>query len=440
MAARRSRSRRTGRSAALPGGDGMRPGRHDLRIALVSEHASPLASIGDVDAGGQNVHVAALAAALARRGHDVEVVTRRDDPMLPRVVWTSDGYAVRHVDAGPAAHVPKDALLPYMPAFSRQLVSAWSRDLPDVAHAHFWMSGLATLGAARSVGIPVVQTFHALGTVKRRYQGDDDTSPSLRIATERMLTRRADRILATCSDEVFELRRMGLDTDRVDTVPCGVDLAHFAPATADHRDPHGVMRVLTVSRLVPRKGVDDAIRAVAAVPGTELLIAGGPAAGRLAEDPEVARLRALARALGADDRVRFLGAVPRAEVPDLMRSAHALLALPWYEPFGITPIEAAACGIPVIATAVGGMTDTVVHEVTGLHVPPRDAVAAARALRRLRDDEVLRTRLGRDAAARASRRYGWDRVAELTEATYHRAMGAMPEATRAPVASVRGSA
>lgn len=404
-----------------------------MRIALVSEHASPLAAIGDVDAGGQNVHVAALAAALARRGHEVEVLTRRDDASLPRVVVTDDGYAVRHVDAGPATRIPKDDLLPYMPAFSRQLVAAWSREAPDVAHAHFWMSGLAATRAATTVGIPLVQTFHALGTVKQRHQGAADTSPPLRIATETMLTRRADRVLATCSDEVFELRRMGLEGDRVDTVPCGVDLRVF---TAAERRAPGTrpLRALTMSRLVPRKGVDDAIRAVAAVDGAELVVAGGPASARMETDPEVARLRSLAGELGAAERVRFAGPVPRAEVPALMRDADVLLALPWYEPFGITPVEAAACGTPVIASAVGGMIDTVVHEVTGLHVPARDHEAAARALRRLLDEPSLRIRLGRDAASRAHRKYGWDRVAELTEATYARAMGARrPASARVPL-------
>lgn len=409
-----------------------------LRIALVSEHASPLVDVGDVDAGGQNVHVAALAAALARRGHEVEVSTRRDDPDLPRIVESEDGYRVRHVDAGPATRVPKDALLPYMPIFGRQLVQAWANEVPDVAHAHFWMSGLAAQRAGRVVGVPVVQTFHALGVVKRRHQGVADTSPALRTATELMLTRQVDRVIATCSDEVFELRRMGLEGDRVDTIPCGVDLAHFTDdGPALGRD--GRARVVTVSRLVPRKGVDDAIRAIALVPGAELLIAGGPESSRMDTDPEVRRLRDLALELGVADRVRFLGPVSRERMPALMRSADALLALPWYEPFGITPVEAAACGLPVVAAAVGGLTDTVVHEVTGLLVPARDPGQAAAALARLLSHDSLRRRLGNEASRRARRKYGWDRIAEHTEASYERAIRS--SAAAAPSAmSLRGSA
>lgn len=414
-------------------------GTRPMNIAMVSEHASPLVDVGDVDAGGQNVHVASLAAALARRGHNVEVATRRDDPDLPRVVESPDGYRVRHVDAGPPHRLAKDALLPYMPAFSRQLIQAWTRNMPDLVHAHFWMSGLAANRAARVVGIPVAQTFHALGVVKKRHQGSADTSPALRAATEVMLTRQVDRIIATCSDEVFELRRMGLEGDRVDTIPCGVDLTHFRP-TGEVLERSERARVVTVSRLVPRKGVDDAIRAIALVPDVELLIAGGPESARMETDPEVRRLRSLALENGVSERVRFLGPVDREHMPALLRSADALLALPWYEPFGITPVESAACGIPVVAAAVGGLTDTVVHEVTGLLVPPRDPEHAAAALRRLFSDDALRNRLGREAAERANRKYGWDRIAEMTESSYERAIEGAAMLGHVVPTQLRGSA
>ncbi|MGI8683242.1 MAG: glycosyltransferase, partial [Mycobacteriales bacterium] len=158
-----------------------------MRIAMVSEHASPLAVLGGVDTGGQNVHVAALAGALARLGHSVTVHTRRDDPDLPRRVQLRPGVTVDQVTAGPAREIPKDELLPYMAAFAADLRAQWESELerPDVVHAHFWMSGLAALAAARPLHIPVVQTFHALGVVKRRQQGSKDTSPPQRLELER---------------------------------------------------------------------------------------------------------------------------------------------------------------------------------------------------------------------------------------------------------------
>ncbi|WP_324275713.1 glycosyltransferase [Blastococcus brunescens] len=202
-----------------------------MRIDLVSEHASPLAAIGGVDAGGQNVHVAALAAGLAERGRDVTVHTRRDDASLPERVVTPDGYDVVHVTAGPPEALPKDELLQHMPAFARVLRHGWAAARPDVVHAHFWMSGLASVEASASLlsPVPVLQTFHALGSVKRRHQGDADTSPAERIDLERGLCREVSHVVATCSDEVFELRRLGLPSDRVSIVPCGVDTAVFTP-------------------------------------------------------------------------------------------------------------------------------------------------------------------------------------------------------------------
>src|SRR3954463_11045691 len=158
-----------------------------MRIAMVSEHASPLAVLGGVDAGGQNVHVAALATALGRLGDEGVVHTRRADPALPRRVALAPGVEVDHVDAGPPTEVPKDELLPHMAAFAEELREQWLADPPDVIHAHFWMSAVAALDAAGE--IPVVHTFHALGTVKRRHQGRRDTSPPGRIAHETRIAR-----------------------------------------------------------------------------------------------------------------------------------------------------------------------------------------------------------------------------------------------------------
>ena len=197
---------------------------------MVSEHASPLATLGGVDAGGQNVHVAALATALVERGHDVVVYTRRDSPTLPRRVAMRPGLHVEHIAAGPAVPIAKDSLLPHMAAFADGLARTWAAWRPDVVHAHFWMSGLASIQAAARYGVPVVQTFHALGVVKRRWQGDQDTSPASRLELEREVACRADRVIATCSDEAAELRALGVPSDRVDVVPCGVDVSLFRPA------------------------------------------------------------------------------------------------------------------------------------------------------------------------------------------------------------------
>ena len=389
-----------------------------MRLALVSEHASPLATLGGVDAGGQNVHVAELARGLARRGHEVVVHTRRDSPGLPARVDFAPGVTVHHVDAGPPRAISKDRLLPHMGELADRLAEDWAARRPAIVHAHFWMSGLASLDAAWRLGVPVVQTFHALGVVKRRHQGPADTSPPERSAIERDVVVAADRIVATCTDEVFELLRLGADRRRIAVVPCGVDLDVFTPTGPTRARRPGLRRIVTLGRLVERKGVDSAIEALAAVPDAELIVAGGPAAARAGGDPELLRLREVARRTGVDDRVCFTGRLGRDEVPALLRSADVVAAVPWYEPFGIVPVEAMACGVPVIASAVGGMIDTVVDGVTGAHVPPRDPGALADALRHLLDRPALCAQLGRAGAARARERYGWDGIAGATWESY----------------------
>jgi glycosyltransferase involved in cell wall biosynthesis len=394
-----------------------------MEVAMVSEHASPLATLGGVDAGGQNVYVAALATAMAKSGASVTVYTRRDDESLPARVDVCPGVSVVHVDAGPPTSLPKDELLPHMAEFSHRLRKAWSEHQPAIVHAHFWMSGMASLAAARPLGIPVLQTFHALGIVKRRHQGAKDTSPAERLDIEARIMRDADRIVATCTDELFELVRMGADASRVHVVPCGVDLDVFRPDGPAEPRTRNLRRVVVVSRLVERKGIGNVISAISRVPRCELIVAGGPKPERLGDDPDVTRYRTLASRLGVPDRVHFTGSLPRDRVPALLRSADVVACAPWYEPFGIVPLEAMACGVPLIATAVGGLTDTVVDGVTGFHVPPRRPSEIARKLRWLLRDPELRRRMGAAGVERARSRYGWDIVAEQVLDAYQLVLG-----------------
>ncbi len=394
-----------------------------MRVAMVSEHASPLAVLGGVDAGGQNVHVAALAQAMARRGADVTVHTRRDAARRPRRVRLAPGVTVDHVPAGPPVPISKDALLPYMDQFAADLHRQWSARRPDVVHAHFWMSGYAAVRAAEPLGIPVALTFHALGIVKQRHQRERDTSPVERLAIETDLLHTVDRIVATCSDELFELLRLGGDRRSISIVPCGVDPDVFSTDVLAEPRPAGRLRLVCVGRLVERKGVGNVITALgllraAGGPDIELVIAGGPDSADLDGDPEVQRLRAVAAGAGVLDRVEFRGRVGRAELPGLLRSADVVVCVPWYEPFGIVPLEAMSCGIPVVATAVGGIVDSIVDGQCGLHVPPRRPDVLAATLSALLADAPRRAALGAAAARRAHSRYSWDRIAAQTLAEY----------------------
>ncbi|URN18362.1 MULTISPECIES: glycosyltransferase [Streptomyces] len=402
-----------------------------LSVVLVSEHASPLAALGGVDAGGQNVHVARLAGALADRGHEVAVFTRRDDHGLPDEVVMRPGVVVHHVPAGPPEPVPKDELLPYMDAFGRYTARVLEGRPPDVVHSHFWMSGVAAVRAARALRVPLLHTYHALGTVKRRHQKAADTSPPERIAAECEVGLACDRIVATCRDEVRELRRMGIPPERVSVVPCGVDPGQFSPAgPAAPRGPFRY-RLVQLGRLVPRKGAAVTIAALSRLPGTELLVVGGPPPSGLDADPEVRRLRGVARLAGVADRVRFTGAVSRDEVAPLLRSADVVVCPGDYEPFGIVPLEAMACGRPVVATAVGGQLDTVDDPGCGRLVPPRDPAALARAAGEFLADPDLRAACGAAGRRRVLDRYDWKRVGAATEAVYARVRAARPAVTGA---------
>ena len=401
-----------------------------MKISLVSEHGSPLAALGGVDAGAQNVHVAALATALADRGHSVTVFTRCDDDALPPVVFLRDGVTIVNIEAGPRAYVPRDALLPFMPALGRGIAAYWGQHpeaLPDIVHSHFWTSGIAAREALDGSGlgrVPLVHTFHALGTVKRRHQGALDTSPPERARLEPSVALDAALLVATCNDEMREIEAMGVDAAKTVVIPSGVDLRLFRPDCTPE-DTQGRRRIVTVGRLVARKGIDLTISALAHLTrqgydDVDLHIVGGSSAGSIGDDPEALRLQEVADELGLRERVILRGQVPRSAMPAIIRSAALVTYTPWYEPFGIVPLEAMACGVPVVASKVGGVADSVVDGVTGLLVPPHAPNAIAKAAALLLDDPELASGLGANGVERVRTRYSWDTVAGATEDAYRR--------------------
>ncbi|WP_250036858.1 glycosyltransferase [Paractinoplanes maris] len=384
-----------------------------MRIAMISEHASPL---GD---GGQHTHVAGLSAALAELGHEVCVYTRRDDPATAEVVTTPGGIRVVHVTAGPPQFLPPDLLLPHMGEFARWLEQNWrSGDwVPEVVHAHFWTSGLAAVTAARRFGIPVVQSFHELGEITA-----GNGRPS-RTGYERALGRAVDRVVAQSQEELQGLVRIGVPRAQLTVVPAGVDSDRFTPeGPAVERDPHRP-RILSVGRLVERKGFGDVLQAMRYVPTAEVVVVGGPPADQLTTDPGARKLRALAEKLQVSDRFRLVGGVPARDMPRWYRSADLLVAAPWEEQFEPSALEAMACGVPVIGTSVGGLDETVVDGLTGDLVPARDPRALGSALRRLVNDKVRRFAYASAAVDRARQAYSWKRVAAQVGSVYSAVTG-----------------
>jgi D-inositol-3-phosphate glycosyltransferase len=380
-----------------------------VRIAMISEHANPL---GD---GGQQSHVADLSAALTELGHQVRVYTRRDDPAVAEEVITPGGISVMHVPAGPPHFVPPDLLLPYLGEFARWLEDQWrgAAWTPDVVHAHFWTSGLAAVTAARRLGIPVVQSFHELGKIETAPAG----KPS-RSGYERALGRAVDRVVAQTQDEVRGLVHIGVPRAQLTVVPPGVDSERFSPeGPAVERDPERP-RILSVGKLVERKGFGDVIRAMRFVPGAEVVVVGGPSPDQLPADPGAGKLRALAEKLQVADRFRLVGRVPSADMPRWYRSADLFVAAPWQEELEPSALEAMACGVPIVGTAVGGLTEAVVDGLTGDLVPGRDPRALGGALRRLVNDRVRRFAYATAALDRARQAYSWRRVAAQVGSVY----------------------
>jgi glycosyltransferase involved in cell wall biosynthesis len=415
-----------------------------LKIALVSDHASPLAAPGGIDCGGQNVYVAHLAAQLARAGYQVDIFTRRDSPAQKQVVRWKQNIRVIQVPAGPPRYLPKEKLLPYMGAFAHFMIRFARRQKIgyDVVHANFFMSGLVAQQIREALGIPFVITFHALGIVRRLAQGAADGFPDRRIAIEHSLMREADRIVAECPQDRLDMERhYGADRSRIDIVPCGFDPQEMWPVRQQARWRLGLAPgefiVLQLGRMVPRKGVDNVIDSVALLRerygiNAHLLIVGGEVdCGAAQASPEMARLIERAAALGLEKQVSFTGQKAREELLYYYSAADVFVTTPWYEPFGITPLEAMACATPVVGAAVGGIRSTVLEGRTGYLVPPRNPLALAERLALLHDDPAHARELGEEGWRRAHQFYTWRSVAERLAAIYENVAAASGNAVAA---------
>ncbi len=411
------------------------------KIALISEHASPLAVIGGTDAGGQNVYVAQLATQLARRGYHVDVFTRRDKALARSVVPWKEGVRVVHVPAGPARFLPKEEMLPYMEEFARHVMDFFRRQPGEylLVHANFFMSGMVAQRIKQVLDIPFVITFHALGRVRRMFQGEADRFPSSRIKIEEELVRDADRIIAECPQDLEDLQVLyGANATKVSVIPCGFDPAELVPCRDNVRASLGIgpeeFVVLQLGRLVPRKGIDNVIRAVAALRRdhgmrARLVVVGGNAEQPTpAATPEIGRLADVARAEGIFDQVIFTGRRARSALPGLYGAADVFVTTPWYEPFGITPVEAMACGKPVVGAAVGGIKYTVLDGHTGFLVPPNDPAALAQRLARLCREPELAIQMGREGQRRARQLFTWRRVAAQVAELYESMLPQAPDA------------
>ncbi|MFT4040850.1 MAG: glycosyltransferase [Thermomicrobiales bacterium] len=405
------------------------------RVAFISEHASPLALLGGIDAGGQNVYVDAVSRHLPEHGYAVDVFTVWNDPAQPQVTELAPGVCVVNIAVADGPR-EKDALWPLMPAFRDGIArfAAAAGQPYDLIHGNFWMSGWVAAELRVLWQVPAVQIFHATGVTKRREQGAADPSPPERIAVEREIVQRVDQMIAQCPAEEDELLAdYGAAPGQIARIPSAVDTARYRPLPQPEAraslglDPAAEL-IVYVGRVIPRKDIRNIVRALAALAAEHaarphLLIVGGETTEPDERaTPEIAVLRALAAELGVADQLHFAGRRQPAELHRWYSAADVVVTTPRYEPFGLTPLEAMACGAPVIGADVGGISFTVAHGETGFLVPPRNPVALASRLAELLDDPALRERFGRAGVARVLHLFTWPRVGAQTATLYDRVL------------------
>jgi D-inositol-3-phosphate glycosyltransferase len=403
------------------------------KIAFISEHASPLAALGGVDSGGQNVYVGELARHLVMLGYTVDVFTRWDNEKFPEIVsWLPD-VRVIHIEAGPKEYIEKEFLLPYIDAFTQRMLKfiRGEHHPYQLIHANFFMSALVAADIRKVTGIPFVVTFHALGYIRKIFQGNNDRFPAERLSIERRIVAEADHIIAECPQDKEDLiKYYDASPKKLSIIPCGFNPQEFYPidrfvARMVLNLPQEEKIILQLGRMVPRKGVENVIRSLPLIDPDEtpvrLLVVGGETDGiEPTRNPELLRLEKIAKEQGVHDRVIFTGRKSRDILKYYYAAADVFVTTPWYEPFGITPLEAMACGTPVIGSDVGGIKYTVEDGKTGFLVPPENPEALASKITDLFLQPPLQAKLKENAIRRVNTLFTWTKVAQMMHSLYDR--------------------
>jgi len=405
------------------------------KVAFISDHASPLAILGGIDNGGQNVYVAELSEQLVHKGYAVDIYTRKDNSSLEETVNWKPHIRVIHVEAGPQEYIPKERLLGYMDMFTANMLHYVQKNKIDYAliHANFFMSALVAANLKKYLQIPYVVTFHALGFVRKIYQKEKDTFPAERINIEKHIVADANQIIAECPQDREDLiTHYGADPAKITIVPCGFNPKEFFPIdkqkarSALNLNPNEKI-ILQLGRMVPRKGVDNVIRAMAKlkefISPVRLIIVGGEADTPDPDlTPEIKRLEQIAAEENISDKVVFTGRRSRKVLKYYYAASDIFVSTPWYEPFGITPLEAMACGIPVIGANVGGIKYSVADKESGFLVPPHNPDVLAGKIVQLLSNETLYHAMQKNAIRRVHKFFTWSKVADKVHHMYEKVL------------------
>ncbi len=407
------------------------------KIAFISEHASPLATLGGVDSGGQNVYVAELPKQLVKLGYNVDVYTRKESAEINEIINWIPGIRVIHVKAGPEKVITKEKLLSLMEEFANNMIAFIRREevVYELIHANFFMSALVASKVKKVFHIPYIVTFHALGLVRKIHQKEMDQFPAERIEIERRTFQNADHIIAECPQDKEDMIRLyQAPPEKISIVPCGFSAKEFYPI--DKKKARRILQfnendkiILQLGRMVPRKGVDNVIRALGETKKSKnalrLVIVGGEHdKPNPALSPEMSRLQKIAKEEGVHSYVVFTGRKQRDALKFYYAAADIFITTPWYEPFGITPLEAMACGTPVIGSKVGGIKFTVEEGKTGFLVPPHNPHALAESIENLIMDEKLLASMHHNAIKRVNKYFTWKSVAVSCDHLYENIISA----------------
>jgi D-inositol-3-phosphate glycosyltransferase len=416
------------------------------RVAFLSLHTSPMEQPGSGDAGGMNVYIRGLASALAETGIEVEIFTRSTSAGQPAVEHPDPGVCVHNVLAGPPRKLPKEELpelLHSMVAEIERIRAQQPHGRYDLIHSHYWVSGVAGLELSALWNIPLVHTMHTMAKVKNLLlHSGEQPEPRRREDGEHRIADGATRLIANTSAEAAELvSHYGADFDHIDVAPPGVDLSVFTPAfrtrsRTAHGIPPGTFHLLFAGRIQRLKGPQILIKAAALLrsrrPDIDLKLS---ILGALSGAKDF-NLKTLVGAAGLDDVVTHHPPVSAPELANWYRAADVVVMPSYSESFGLVALEAQACGTPVVATRVGGLTRAVSHGRTGLLVDGHHADDWADALEALHDDPATRENMGTAAAIHAANS-GWQRTAAITLDSYHAATDEF--ASGHPMAAVYGS-
>ncbi len=411
-----------------------------MRIAMLSYHTCPLATLGGKDTGGMNVYVRELTRHLGALGIHVDVYTRSQDEHVPHVIHDLGyGNRVVHVPAGPEVPLPRDEMASHIPQFVAGIQEfAQKKNLRyDLIHSHYWMSGVAGQELKEAWNLPLVHMFHTLGRMKNRIARGEEAEGEYRLKGERAVLEAADCLIAATPAEVAQLQWLyGGDARKMKVIPPGVDLSHFYPIPADEAKEYiGVQPedsvLLYVGRIEPLKGIDTLIEAIACIHHDGLLeenhlclsiIGGETGEDEALISAEMTRLQALREEYKLTDFVAFLGKRSQDTLPYYYSAAEAVIMPSHYESFGMVALEAMACGTPVVASQVGGLAYLVQDGVTGFHVPDQEPDELCDRLVTLIHDRDLRQRLGDQAAAYAQE-YAWEKITAQIAALYKKVTG-----------------